>query len=174
MQRIVFKGLLVENKEHERQLSDGFKEMGFKPPVVVHCFKTLAGQGGEGGRSDVILEVADEDVPKLAVHPMHLSGDFSWDDDYFSNNREIIPSEALKYFNEEKTEANNAKKEETTKPACKLIGEDGNVFSIIGRVKAALKRAGLEDKAKEFSKRAMNAGSYNEVLNMTHEYVEVE
>lgn len=32
------------------------------------------------------------------------------------------------------------------KPACKLVGTDGNVFSIIGRVKQALKKAGREDR----------------------------
>jgi hypothetical protein len=29
-----------------------------------------------------------------------------------------------------------------TKPTVKLVGEDGNVFSILGRVKQALRRAG--------------------------------
>src|SRR5438552_5957123 len=33
------------------------------------------------------------------------------------------------------------------KPPCKLIGEDGNVFSIIGRVRRALTAAGQEDRA---------------------------
>ena len=60
------------------------------------------------------------------------------------------------------------------KPTCKLIGTDGNVFSIIGKVSAVLKRAGQADKAKEFTEKAFNAGSYDEVLAMLDDYVEVE
>ena len=40
------------------------------------------------------------------------------------------------------------------KPTVKLVGEDGNAFMIMGRVSKALKRAGQEDKAKEFTEKA--------------------
>lgn len=60
------------------------------------------------------------------------------------------------------------------KPACKLVGTDGNVFSIIGRVSKALKRAGQLDKAQEFCQRATSSASYDDVLALTFEYVEVE
>ena len=60
------------------------------------------------------------------------------------------------------------------KPACKLIGEDGNVFAIIGNACRALKRAGQPEKAKEFQERAFKAHSYDEVLVMLDQYVEVE
>ncbi len=60
------------------------------------------------------------------------------------------------------------------KPTCKLVGEDGNVFSIIGRVRAALREAGQEDRGREFVERAFHAGSYDEVLRLCTEYVEVE
>jgi hypothetical protein len=59
------------------------------------------------------------------------------------------------------------------KPECQLMGGDGNVFAIIGTVSSSLKQAGLTDKAKEFTGRAFNAGSYDEVLAMTFEYVDV-
>jgi hypothetical protein len=54
-----------------------------------------------------------------------------------------------------------------------LIGEDGNVFGIIGRVAGALRNAGLRDKAKEFTDRAMSSASYDDVLVLCSEYVEV-
>ena len=60
------------------------------------------------------------------------------------------------------------------KPTCQLTGEDGNVFSIIGRVSKALKRAGQEDKAEEFRKKAMQSESYDAVLRLCMDYVEVE
>jgi len=59
------------------------------------------------------------------------------------------------------------------KPECQLSGEDGNVFFIIGRVSKTLKRVGLNEQAKEFTDKAMNAGSYDEVLRMCFDYVEV-
>lgn len=60
------------------------------------------------------------------------------------------------------------------KPTVQLIGEDGNVFAIIGRVSKALKRAGQREKAKEFTDKAMKSGSYDEVLRLCMDYVEVE
>ncbi|MCJ7784160.1 MAG: hypothetical protein MUP41_09510 [Desulfobacterales bacterium] len=60
------------------------------------------------------------------------------------------------------------------KPKCRLIGEDGNVFNIIGRVLKALKKAGQDDKANEFQTKAMTCRSYAEVLNLCGDYVEIE
>jgi hypothetical protein len=59
------------------------------------------------------------------------------------------------------------------KPTCKLVGTDGNVFSIIGRVKQALKEAGQEDRAREFVEKAFQARSYDEVLALCTDYVDV-
>ena len=56
----------------------------------------------------------------------------------------------------------------------KLIGGDGNVFAIIGKVSDALKRAGYKDLSKEYQEAAFNAEDYNHVLRITMEYVEVE
>ncbi len=59
------------------------------------------------------------------------------------------------------------------KPECKLIGEDGNVFNIIGQVSKVLKEAGQSNIAKEFTDRAFASSSYDEVLRLCQEYVEV-
>ena len=37
---------------------------------------------------------------------------------------------------------------ETKLPECKLVGTDGNVFAIIGKVKKTLDRAGLPERGK--------------------------
>jgi len=60
------------------------------------------------------------------------------------------------------------------KPTCKLIGEDGNVFNIIGRVDRALRRAGMFTQAKEFQRKAFASEGYDEVLQLAMQYVEVE
>ncbi len=56
----------------------------------------------------------------------------------------------------------------------KLVGEDGNVFAVIGNVRRALIDAGQGDEAAEFVAQAFNAGSYDEVLDLVLAYVEVE
>jgi len=60
-----------------------------------------------------------------------------------------------------------------SKPRCRLVGTDGNVFSIIGHVKRALERAGQRERASEFAAKAMQSKSYDEVLALCFEYVDV-
>ena len=59
------------------------------------------------------------------------------------------------------------------KPEVRLTDVDGNVFMIIGTVRKALQRAGLNDEAEEFTKKAHNAESYDKVLQLCMEYCEV-
>lgn len=59
------------------------------------------------------------------------------------------------------------------KPIVQLSGEDGNVFLIISRITKALKKAGQPEKAKEFTEKAKAAGSYDEVLRLAFDYVDV-
>ena len=66
-----------------------------------------------------------------------------------------------------------AKKADRPKPRCKLVGTDGNSFAIIGVVRATLIKAGQEDAAKEFVQRAFKARSYDEVLVLCMEFVDV-
>lgn len=60
------------------------------------------------------------------------------------------------------------------KPDCKLMGEDGNIFFILGRVIRTLKENGEVGQAQEVSERVMASGSYDEALQIIMEYVEVE
>ena len=55
----------------------------------------------------------------------------------------------------------------------KLIGNDGNAFYILGAVSKALKRAGLDDIAKEYIEEATK-GDYNHLLATTMDYVNIE
>ncbi|MHB8107774.1 MAG: hypothetical protein ACYDH4_10175 [Candidatus Cryosericum sp.] len=59
------------------------------------------------------------------------------------------------------------------KPECQLTESDGNVFAIMGNVRRALKRAGQTKEADEFLAKARACGSYDEVLRLCEEYVEV-
>ena len=60
------------------------------------------------------------------------------------------------------------------KPKCKLIGEDGNIFNLMGIASRTLKKAGLTKQAEEMIERIKNSGSYYEALGIIMEYVEVE
>jgi hypothetical protein len=61
------------------------------------------------------------------------------------------------------------------KPKCRLIGEDGNIFNLMGIVSRTLKEAGEPEKADEMIKRiTSDAKSYDEALAMLMEYVDVE
>lgn len=59
-----------------------------------------------------------------------------------------------------------------TKTKCRLVGEDGNVFNLIGIVLKCLQKQGLNKEAKEFSERVMKAGSYDQALQIMMEYVD--
>lgn len=61
-----------------------------------------------------------------------------------------------------------------TRPKMKLLGEDGNIFAIMGRASRLLKNAGQSDKAKEMCERVMASKSYNAALAIVSEYVETE
>lgn len=98
-------------------------------------------------------------------------GDF--DDRYYEiGEDELIASfdEFIQRMDEEIviTEEHNNKK-----PICKLVGTDGNVFSIISKVSGELKKAGLYDSAKEFIDKAQKQKSYDDVLRLCFEYVDV-
>mgnify|MGYP001608447825 CR=1 FL=1 len=54
-----------------------------------------------------------------------------------------------------------------------MIGTDGNVFAIVGKVTKTLRAAGMEDKAKEFREKAFKSESYDAVLCLCMEYVDI-
>lgn len=59
------------------------------------------------------------------------------------------------------------------KPKCKLVGEDGNIFNLIGIASRTLQRVGLREQAAEMRKRVTSSGSYSEALSIIADYVEV-
>lgn len=59
---------------------------------------------------------------------------------------------------------------EKDRPVCPLVGEDGNAFSIIGRVRKTLIKAGFKKEADDFQREA-TAGDYNNLLMVACSYV---
>lgn len=55
----------------------------------------------------------------------------------------------------------------------KLVGEDGNAFSILGRASRALRKAGKGDLVHEFMAEA-TAGDYDHLLQTTMKWFDVD
>ena len=60
------------------------------------------------------------------------------------------------------------------KPQMQLLGEDGNIFAILGRASRLLNRAGMKAQSDEMFRRVTACGDYYEALNIISEYVETE
>lgn len=61
------------------------------------------------------------------------------------------------------------------KPECSLIGEDGNIFNLIGVASRTLREHGLAEQAQEMQKRITGGDchSYGEALSIIGEYVTI-
>ena len=99
-------------------------------------------------------------VGKLSMWRLQTHGQFggTWLSDY-------VPNKLGGFVHEQ---------EAPQKPQMQLIGEDGNIFAILGRASRLLKRAGQHEQAEEMSKRVYDSASYNEALQIISEYVETE
>ena len=60
------------------------------------------------------------------------------------------------------------------KTTVKLIGEDGNAFAIMGRVKKALMLAGADQEYIDKYLKEATSGDYDHLLAVSMEYVNVE
>lgn len=67
----------------------------------------------------------------------------------------------------------NDSPEEKAKPDCALIGEDGNIFNLMGIASRTLKENGMANEAKEMCERVRSSGSYYEALGVIGEYVNI-
>lgn len=64
--------------------------------------------------------------------------------------------------------------EHIVKPKCPLIGEDGNIFNLMGIAYRTLKRNGMKEEAEEMCKKITSeAKNYDEALMILSDYVEI-
>jgi hypothetical protein len=63
---------------------------------------------------------------------------------------------------------------ERAKPKVKLVGENGNVFNLMGICMRALKSVKLHTESTEMCNRIFKAKSYDESLNIMLDYVDHE
>lgn len=64
-------------------------------------------------------------------------------------------------------------KAEKVKPDCALIGQDGNIFNLLGIASRTLKQNGMADEAEMMCARIRGAKNYCEAPNIIGEYVNI-
>ena len=99
------------------------------------------------------------DVGKLAIWRLQTHGQLggTWLSDYVPNQ--------LGGF---------AQEQQRQKPKMELLGQDGNIFGILGRASRLLKSVGQKDQTDEMLRRATSSSSYEEALHIISEYVDTE
>ena len=100
------------------------------------------------------------DIGKLAMWRLQTHEDFggTWLSDF-------VPNRLGGFIGEPSPEPE--------KPDCALIGQDGNIFNLVGIAARTLREHDLKDQAKEMSDRVFASGSYYEALNIIGEYVNI-
>ena len=73
----------------------------------------------------------------------------------------------------DKEEVVNNESQEVIKPDCELIGQDSNIFNLMGIAARTLRENGLDEQAKEMIDKVTNSGSYNEALLAISDYVNI-
>jgi hypothetical protein len=58
------------------------------------------------------------------------------------------------------------------KPKVQLVGQDGNVFNLLGICVKALKKVGQYEEAQKLQKKVLECGSYDQALVTMLEYVD--
>lgn len=112
-------------------------------------------------RTNLFLPFEDVklDIGKLAIWRLNTRGYFGsmWRSDYVDNRlggplEENAPAQ---------------------KPDCPLIGQDGNIFNLMGIAIRTLKEHGMEEQAREMRSRIMESGSYDKALVIIGDYVNI-
>lgn len=54
-----------------------------------------------------------------------------------------------------------------------MIGQDGNIFNLVGIASRTLREHGLSQQAKEMTQKVFECSSYEEALNVLGDYVNI-
>jgi hypothetical protein len=141
---------------------DGVNEMLTKDSILLNGTKFDTVYCFENGNHTNLLypfENVEVNIGKLAMWRLSSYQEFcgTWLSDYVPN--------YLGGFIEERA---------SQKPDCELIGQDGNIFNLMGIASRTLRENGMEDKAEEMvDKIHSSAESYYDALNIIGEYVNI-
>lgn len=145
---------------------DGVNEMLTESGILQNGTKFTDVYSFENDNLTNLLFPFDEkvnlDIGKLAMWRIASYQQFygSWLSDYVDN--------YLDGFIDESVTA------ESQKPDCELIGQDGNIFSLMGIASRTLRNNGMAEQATEMCNRIQNgAESYYQALGIIGEYVNI-
>lgn len=160
-------GLILQGCGGELQdWVDGINDMLIKSDILLDGTKFKAENclAFENEGLTNLLFPFSEDVKlnmgKLAMWRLQTHSNFGgkWLSDYVDNRLGgFIPEKAS----------------EQKKPECKLIGEDGNIFNLMGIASRTLRENGMMEEAAEMRDRVRASGSYDEALCIIGEYVNI-
>ena len=102
------------------------------------------------------------DVGKLAAWRLAFYSTFggTWLSDY-------VPNRLGGFIQKQKSSLEGAK------PDCPLIGEDGNIFRIMGIASEALRENGMQEQAEEMRSRIFQCQGYDSALSIIGDYVNI-
>lgn len=107
------------------------------------------------------FEGAELSKGKLAMWRINTHAQFggTWLSDY-------VPNRLGGFIQEQK---------ESEKPDCELIGQDGNIFNLMGIASRTLRQNGMEEQAQKMRERIMGGDcpDYNAALRIIGEYVNI-
>ena len=131
------------------------------------AFKDVAAFENDG-RTNLLFNMDDVklNIGKLAMWKLLTHQNFGgyWLSDY-------VPNRLGGFINEQS--------QEREKPDCRripnapLIGQDGNIFNLMGIAARTLKENGMKEEAAEMRQRVMDSGSYDNALCIIGEYVNI-
>ena len=143
---------------------DGINEMLTKDGILLdgtrfHDCSTFE----QDGVTCLLFPFAEDvklDMGRLAMWRLQTHGNFggTWLSDYVPNR--------LGGFVEEAQPASQ-------KPDCPLIGQDGNIFNLIGVAARTLRENGMDQQAQEMRQRITESGDYYKALGIIGEYVNI-
>lgn len=164
---LTFTGVSAE-EESIKDLIDWLKEHSeISDPLPVHIIsgQTMNDNYGLTGtnayKDDLtLISIKLENIKNVnAIIMPRFEVGGRWFDDIVNNN-------AMR-------EKHESKSSENTKPKCVLIGEDGNIFNLMGIASRTLKRNGMSEEAKEMCDKITKSRSYDQALAIISDYVEV-
>lgn len=142
---------------------DGVNEMLTESQILLDDTKfSSALKFQHNGLTCLLFEFKDDvklDMGKLAMWRIQTHEQFggTWLSDY-------VPNRLGGFM-----QGNN----DVQKPDCPLIGQDGNIFNLMGIASRTLKQSGMADEAKAMQERITVSGSYDEALHIIGEYVNI-
>ena len=151
--------------------------------MIKVCHSSKYSTGCTMDRRWLILSNFVEDLPKIPGYDKWIVDDsysFSkWKNGYSKHYSldtvEFLPQSLVaqlqcEYMNRKD---DNLMNNEIRKPVVELIGQDGNIFNLVGIASRELRKHGMSDEASKMQEEVFASSSYDEALQIMMKYVDI-